>query len=209
MRYYIDVGAYNGDLLKKVINCFPPFYKYICFEPVPQLCEKISNKFKYNDKVFVINKAVSTVNQEKIKFYICYCKEEGGYEGKGTEIGTGSTLFEKKETANIDKNIFLYISTINFSQYIIDSFEKDDYIILKMDVEGKEYDILEHMIETGAIKYVNKLYCEWHVSKFKKYKKINRNRHNKLIKRLQKRGLSITGKNDHDDLSYLIESNKI
>jgi len=209
MRYYIDIGTYNGELLEKVIPFFSNFDTYIGFEPVPKLYKKASKKFSKNPNVTIINSAVSTANKNKVKFYICYCKEEGGYKGKGTEIGTGSTLLKKKETANINKNIFIYVNTINFSEYIIERFKKDDYIVLKMDIEGKEYDVLEYMIKTGAIKYINKLYCEWHIPKFLKSKEINRKRHNKLVKKLQKGGLNVRGKNHYDDLSYLIGTGKI
>ncbi len=205
MRYYIDVGIYNGELLEKVVSVFPAFNSYIGFEAIPELCKRSSKRFEGNDKISIINSAVSTVDKNNVKFYVCYCKEEGGCKGKGKEIGTGSTLVKKKGTANIRNDKFIYVNTINFSKYIIDNFNKDDEIVLKMDIEGKEYDVLEHMIKTKAIKYIKHLYCEWHVSKFKKNKTISRNRHNKLVKKLQRAGLNIMGKNIYDELSYLIE----
>ena len=40
MKYYIDLGTYDGELLKKVVSIFPIFDKYIGFEPVPELYQK-------------------------------------------------------------------------------------------------------------------------------------------------------------------------
>ena len=60
MRYYIDIGMHNGELLEKVISFYPPFDKYIGFEAVPKLCEEAIERFKDNNKVTIINKAVST-----------------------------------------------------------------------------------------------------------------------------------------------------
>ena len=54
------------------------------------------------------------------------------------------------------------VGCIDLSQFIIENFSKDDNIIIKMDIEGSEYDTLEKMIETGAIEYVNVLVVEWH-----------------------------------------------
>ena len=48
------------------------------------------------------------------------------------------------------------------SKWITENFDKDDYIILKMDVEGAEYKVLEKMINENTINYVNKLYVEFH-----------------------------------------------
>lgn len=54
------------------------------------------------------------------------------------------------------------IEAINFSNFIKNSFNKNNYIIVKMDIEGAEYDVLESLIETEAIHYINDLYIEFH-----------------------------------------------
>ena len=48
------------------------------------------------------------------------------------------------------------------SKWITDNFTKDDYIILKMDIEGAEYEVLNKMIDDNSIKYINKLYVDFH-----------------------------------------------
>ena len=42
------------------------------------------------------------------------------------------------------------------------SFAKDDYVILKLDVEGSEYGILQGLVSSGAIRLIDKLYGEIH-----------------------------------------------
>lgn len=54
------------------------------------------------------------------------------------------------------------VPCIDLSDFIISNFDKNDNIIIKMDIEGSEYHTLEKMIETGAIKYVNNISVEWH-----------------------------------------------
>ena len=208
MRYYIDIGMYNGELLEKVISFYPPFDKYIGFEAVPQLCEEAVERFKNNDDVVVINKAVSTEDKKEVKFYMCYCREKGGCKGYGNEIGTGSTLFKNKIRGNIDKNKFINVETINFSKYILDNFQKTDEIILKIDIEGEEYNLLNHMIETGAIKYINKLFCEWHYHKMKGYKKNKKKfiaKHFRVVDQLNELGFDLKGNNVDDELDYIIK----
>ena len=48
MRYYIDVGTHNGELLEKVIDRLEDFDFYIGFEPVPELFQQAQNRFKDN-----------------------------------------------------------------------------------------------------------------------------------------------------------------
>lgn len=38
----------------------------------------------------------------------------------------------------------------------------EDEIVLKLDAEGAEYELLEHLLETGEIKRVSRLLIEWH-----------------------------------------------
>jgi FkbM family methyltransferase len=204
MKYFIDAGTYNGKLLEEVICIFPPFDKYIGFEPVPQVYEESKARFKDNKKVEINQLAVSTSFEKNVKLYVSYCKEKGGSKEEGTEIGVGSTLCHKKKSGHIRKDKFIKVKTIDLSKYIMSNFKEEDYIVLKMDIEGKEYDVLEHMIKTGAIKYIDKLYCEWHVSRFKQNKNVTRDRHNRLVKKLRKLGIGIKGKSINDELSLVL-----
>ena len=51
MKYYIDLGAYDGSLLSQVIKKYTDFDYYIAFEPIPILCKKMKKKFRNNIKV--------------------------------------------------------------------------------------------------------------------------------------------------------------
>ena len=48
------------------------------------------------------------------------------------------------------------IPVIDLSQWIIDTFSEDDYIIFKLDVEGAEYEILRKMLNDKAFAYIDK-----------------------------------------------------
>lgn len=198
MRYYIDLGTYDGELLEKVISKFSPFDFYIGFEPFPASYKKAIKRFLKDDRVTIYNLAVDIKDGEE-KLYIDY------FNKKKQKLCP--TLVKNKK--NINKSKFIHVKTIDFSKYIIDNFKKLDYIVLKIDIEGKEYDLLEQMIETGAIEYVNKIYCEWHYKKMRKYKNKEKKKHRNFIKRLNKYGLKLTGGNDKDELSYLIDDIKI
>lgn len=57
---------------------------------------------------------------------------------------------------------YVSVECINLSKFISDNFDKTDHIILKLDVEGAEYTILEKMLEDETIEYISEIYVEWH-----------------------------------------------
>ena len=209
MKYYIDLGANIGSTLDKAMQLWgDEIDLFIGFEPVLKCLNKMKRKYKNQKKVKVISNAVGTKNK-KTKFYLWEVKKK--YLSITTE---GSSLFPRKKG---HENIF--VKQIDFSKYIINNFKKDDYIILKIDIEGKEYDLLEHMIKTGSISYINKIYCEWHLKRScgrewnqnkhdEEWLLKQTNRHDKLILDLNKLGFVLTGKNCDDEFSELIKKEK-
>ncbi len=73
MRYYIDLGIYDGEILERTISFLPPFDKYIGFEPIPKLFEEAKERFKHDPRV-EINDSAATTSDGKIKFYVNYSK---------------------------------------------------------------------------------------------------------------------------------------
>jgi sacsin len=42
------------------------------------------------------------------------------------------------------------------------NLSEQDLIVMKLDIEGAEYNVLEKMINDGSIDYINTLFVEWH-----------------------------------------------
>ena len=49
---------------------------------------------------------------------------------------------------------------------MIDQYSYDDYIIVKIDIEGTEYPLIEHLIRQGTIHKVDHLTVEFHDKDF-------------------------------------------
>ena len=73
-----------------------------------------------------------------------------------------SSKREKLDISNPKK-----VKTIKFSDFV-NQFDNDDYIVIKLDIEGAEYNVVEDLIETGVINKVNELFIEWHDHFFNK-----------------------------------------
>ena len=52
--------------------------------------------------------------------------------------------------------------TIDLSSWIIENFNKDDHIVLKLDIEGAEYDLVKKMDKDCSIEYISEVHGEIH-----------------------------------------------
>ena len=81
--------------------------------------------------------------------------------GGGTNIMGDEFLFPNSKTENIRKN-FQDIQCFDFSSFIKEKFNEKDLIVVKMDIEGAEYPVLEKMITDDSLKFIKHLFVEWH-----------------------------------------------
>jgi len=73
------------------------------------------------------------------------------------------------------------VESFDFSEWVKQF--KDDYLLVKMDIEGAEFPVLEKMLKDDTVSCIDKLLCEFHPNKATNYTtndKIN------LIDRLSK-----------------------
>ena len=121
-------------------------YEVHCFEPVP------SFKHHFENKNLTFHSDAIWVEDGTIDFY-----EKGGLS---------STLYPNK-IDNQGKGTRVIVSCIDFSKFIKDNFKLSEYIIVKMDIEGAEYKVIEKMLEKGIFEYVDEFYVEFHGAKIK------------------------------------------
>jgi FkbM family methyltransferase len=152
-KILLDCGSHFGQSVDKFRAELSDIaeYEIVMFEPNPYLFDKLVRNAKYNDcaknKVAVSNKEGREI------LWGCTRNKENW----------GSTLEKSKaDWDKIKSTDYVVVQTIDLSDFILKNFSNSDHIILKLDVEGSEYVVLEKMLESGAIAYINKLYCEWH-----------------------------------------------
>ena len=75
---------------------------------------------------------------------------------------------------------------LDFSKWLSTNMKPYYDITLKLDIEGAEYDVLWKMINDGTIRYIKKLYVEFHLEHLQNKKES----HFELINVLEKIGLS-------------------
>jgi len=133
-----DVGGYEGGFAEEIYN------KYNCFvyvfEPSMEYFKICEERFKENDKISCFNFGLSDVDAE---LPLTNSKDASSLinhaEGGGTEVvcvRRFHNVFNELEITNVD--------------------------LMKINIEGAEYALLEHMIEVDVIKYIKDIQIQFH-----------------------------------------------
>lgn len=167
MKYFIDCGSYDGDSIEQFYNWYkliddPTEYNIFAFEPNPTVMARAKERLT-NKKVVFSDNAVWIENGTK---------EFSVYD-------VGSTLMESKSTW--DKGVKIEVDTVDFSEWIKNF--KGDYVVVKLDVEGAEFPILQKMIKDKTIDIPDLMLVEFHPNKVSDYTTTDKN---KLIKEVSK-----------------------
>ncbi|CAI9094201.1 OLC1v1029895C1 [Oldenlandia corymbosa var. corymbosa] len=60
------------------------------------------------------------------------------------------------------------VQAFDFADWLIRSFTRQDYVVLKMDVEGSEMEMVPKLVETGAIGLIDEVFIECHYDRWVK-----------------------------------------
>jgi FkbM family methyltransferase len=131
-----DVGGYKGDFTAGMID------KYDCYssiyEPVVEFHSKISVRFATNPKVEVFNFGLSNV--EALKDMSVMGDSSSTHRGTKSDVGVMrdvvSVMKTFKEPTNID--------------------------LIKINIEGDEYDLLERLLDQDMTPYINFIQVQFH-----------------------------------------------
>lgn len=186
-RIFVDLGAFDGDTIELAMGLYPDTDLFVAFEPSRENLALLRARFMSHPKVRIMAAAAGTADVPQVSLY----------HAAGTY---GHSLLQVKE--NVSANDAEVVRMIDFSRYILDEFQPSDHIVLKVDIEGSEYDLLERMIEQRSIERIATLFCEWHYRRIG----VSVSRHRKLVRRLRKEGIAVTGRNRYDEFARRVPS---
>ena len=143
---FIDCGANIGQSIEWAQKTFHGYnLKIDSFEPLPLNIEVLNEKYLSQENITIHPKAISTTNSTQ-RFY---CQNWGAR--------TGSSLVEGKRSAT---DGYIDVETIDLAEWLNLNINKDEIAILKIDIEGSEYEIMPEIIKNkDKIKMV---LCETH-----------------------------------------------
>jgi len=180
MKLFIDAGTNLGQGLKQFNNKFNFFspregeerWEVCTFEPNPNINVKnvIKNVFPSATNITAFPKALWTRNGT-LKFTA---------QGKATDAqrdalevitipekelqGGGSHLavVDKQFTPDNVHQKHNVVPCIDFASFLKKKSKHFSSIIVKLDVEGAEFRLIDHLIETNTLCLISQLYCETH-----------------------------------------------
>ena len=152
-HFVIDVGAKIG----MVSECLAKKgAKVISFEPNRKAYTELSKVAKKYNNIDVKNLAVGT----KDKIVNLYMHKET--RSSTEDLTQASSLLVKKP--NISSCIFEEVQEIDFAEYL-KSLQREIELI-KIDIEGYEIQLINHLLDKESLDNVKKIYLETHEKKF-------------------------------------------
>ncbi|CAN5339261.1 N/A [soil metagenome] len=144
-----DIGANTGSITAKYLEYFPAAHIY-AFEPFPNSFEHLVNRHKSNANITCIEKAVASTNGSR-EFFV------------NKNVDTNSLLRPQKTGLSSDEQVS-NISTIKVDTIVLDEFCRTANIpyidILKMDIQGGEFDALQGLKEMLQNNGIGIIYSE-------------------------------------------------
>jgi len=175
-KVFLDCGAHLGQGLKHLIKlkAMDPSWEIHSWEANPYTYAHLIENYSQNfTNVKFHNAAISTFDGF-IDMNIETTKQKKS--DVVTDFGQGSSIVGLEDwDSGLHKGTFTKkekIVSIDFSNWIRNNFQPKDYVIIKFDIEGAEYDVLEKIIQDGTLEYIDEIYIEWHSRFFNNKEKI-------------------------------------
>lgn len=168
----IDGGAHRGETIRS-FKAHPIYdehrWEIYAFECNPSLWDGL----RQDPEVSLVTQAMWT-HATTLEFFAT------------DETTMGSVYEEAGEERKLEKRK-ISVEAIDFGQWLASKFQREDWIILKLDIEGAEYPILEQMIKDQSIGLVDMLFIEFHND----WIGVDKSRDAKLKQQLEERGVQV------------------
>lgn len=170
-KVLVDCGANIGRGLKVLLERFNCKQVY-AFEPNPALIPILDTISPLDGtSVETICKAV-WCRDEVRPFYLGHHESSTLLDGKVVP-----SIYNRQ----IDYEAPIFVDCVDFSRWLGSLNLGPKSAIVKMDIEGAEYPVLEHLISQGTIGLISKLLVEWHYDRFPDFPD---ERHQRLVSTL-------------------------
>ncbi len=153
-----DLGGYKGDYSADILIKNPNIKSYI-FEPVKKYAENIKKRFENCRNVFVYQFGLSDSNQDIT-----------------INIQEESSSFIRDISPDVKENT----KVKDIHEFLLENNIKE-IGLMKINIEGSEYPLLERMIDTKDISKIKRLLVQFHYVDKNSYERMN-----KIWKELEK-----------------------
>lgn len=132
----VDLGGYEGQWTSDIYSMYN--CKVLIFEPYLPFALNIENRFKKNSKIQLFRFGLGA-KSEKVAFSV---------------LDNASSIFQKGDK----KDVIELVSVVEF----IRSKNITDVDLIKINIEGGEYDLLECLLDAGLITIFKNIQVQFH-----------------------------------------------
>ena len=158
---FLDCGSNVGQGFEFFRKYYPTkMYDYILFEPNPFCFQELLKKYASlnSSGVRIENTAVGIANGD-IDFF-------GLDEEKGGKYSVGGSILQQHNSKiyTTPNNASFKVTSIDFAIFLQDMLMKNQYstVIMKLDIEGGEYPVLDSLISKNLLARFETIYVEFH-----------------------------------------------
>lgn len=134
-----DLGAYEGSWCDDMLSMYPEIEIHL-FELFPEYAKGLIERYSSYNNVIVNDYGLSSSNAEV----------------KVTEDGLSTSAISHKTGSKI------HVGKIKFFDDYMTSKSISNIKLLKMNIEGGEYDLLEHLVGTSWIDQIENIQIQFH-----------------------------------------------
>jgi FkbM family methyltransferase len=164
-RIFVDCGFNTGEVLQSFIDFLPKDFKYYGFEVnEPLFAQTALSLLQRNPEIVSLQFQAVSDSDGEVEFFSSGTSH-GLFMGQGTTIVQGrrqdATQYDRPQKAR----------AIDFSNWL-DQVARNHtsghppYVVVKMDIEGAECPVLEHMADMGTLSNIHILIIEFHGKQF-------------------------------------------
>jgi len=150
---FLDLGAHDGSSIPEFLTPaeMKSFFIY-AWEPNPKHVPSLAALHSTYPHFVHFPKAVWNAEGEDVTLYI----------DKSNDNMKGSGIIKKSYGNKHSDSATVNVKTTDIHAWIMANTCEEDDIVVKMDIEGAEYEVLRQMILMGSACRMRKLYIEFH-----------------------------------------------
>jgi len=160
-RIFVDCGFNKGEVLQGFIDFLPKDFKYYGFEVnEPLFAEFARSMLQRNPEIISLQFQGVSDKDGEIEFF-------ASGTDHGLVIGEATTIIQGMPASSHRYDRPSKAIAIDFAKWVEQIVKKHTsgqppYLVIKMDIEGAEYMVLEHMDNMGTLSNINFLIIEFH-----------------------------------------------
>lgn len=135
--WVLELGGYQGWWSSRIANRYD--CNIIIVEPVPEYFDKLTLMFQDNNKVRLINNAISSIERDIVL-------------NVGTD-GTSETMIES------DTKVTVKAITL---ETVLGLLNVEQIDLMQMNIEGEEYPLMKHLVDTETITKIKNFQVQFH-----------------------------------------------